>query len=93
MDSTNQEQLNADAQMFNQELKFNQPKYDPNVDYYREFYKLNLQNENILGDIENTGKEKNQIEKQIFRILDFYNTTLIPLMESCPEKFLKRMEK
>ena len=46
-----------------------------------------------MGDLENTGKEKNQIEKQIFRILDFYNTTLVPLMEANPEKFLKRIQK
>jgi len=40
-----------------------------------------------MGDLENTGKEKNQLEKSIFRILDFYNTTLIPMMEANPEKF------
>ena len=46
-----------------------------------------------MGDLENTGKEKNQIEKNIYRILDFYNTTLIPLMEANPEKFIKRIQK
>ena len=46
-----------------------------------------------MGDLENTGKEKNQIEKNIYRILDFYNSTLIPLMEANPEKFLKRIQK
>lgn len=46
-----------------------------------------------MGDLENTGKEKNQIEKNIYRILDFYNSTLIPLMESNPEKFIKRIQK
>ena len=46
-----------------------------------------------MGDLENTGKEKNQIEKNIYRILDFYNSTLIPLMEANPEKFMKRVQK
>ena len=46
-----------------------------------------------MGDLENTGKEKNQIEKNIYRILDFYNSTLIPLMEANPEKFIKRIQK
>ena len=46
-----------------------------------------------MGDLENTGKEKNQIEKNIYRILDFYNSTLIPLMEADPEKFIKRIQK
>jgi hypothetical protein len=46
-----------------------------------------------MGDLENTGKEKNQIEKNIYRILDFYNSTLIPLMEANPEKFMKRIQK
>jgi hypothetical protein len=46
-----------------------------------------------MGDIENTGKEKNEIEKGIYRILDFYNSTLIPLMEANPEKFIKRIQK
>jgi hypothetical protein len=44
-----------------------------------------------MGDLENTGKEKNNMEKQIFRILDFYNSTLIPLIEANPEKFIKRI--
>jgi hypothetical protein len=46
-----------------------------------------------MGDIENTGKQKNHIEKSIYRILDFYNSTLIPLIEANPEKFIKRIQK
>ena len=28
------------------------PKFDPNVDYYKEYWKIYLQNENLLSDIE-----------------------------------------
>jgi hypothetical protein len=44
-----------------------------------------------MGDLENVGKEKNQIEKSIYRILDFYESTLIPLIEANPEKIMKRI--
>ena len=46
-----------------------------------------------MGDLENVGRETNQLEKSIFRILDFYESTLIPMLQANPDKILKRIEK
>lgn len=54
------------------------PPYDKNLDYFKEFYKLYLQNENLLADIDNTGTENFKMERKIFNIKDFYDTNLIP---------------
>jgi hypothetical protein len=42
MDTTNRDEKDADTNLVNNEFKFKQPVYNPNIDYYREFYKLNL---------------------------------------------------
>ena len=54
------------------------PTYNKKLDYFKEFYKLYLQNENLLADIDNTATENFKIERKIFNIKDFYDTNLIP---------------
>jgi len=48
------------------------------MDYYKEFYKLYLQNENLVTDIDMTANENYRSEKKILHIMDFYDCTLIP---------------
>jgi len=69
-----QENLNTQ----NQENLAHPPPYDEDKDYYKEFYKLYLQNENLLADIDQTGSDNYRVERKIFNIKDFYDTTLIP---------------
>ena len=62
----------------NQENFAHPPEYDETKDYYKEFYKLYLQNENLLADIDVTGTENYKMERKIFNIKDFYDSTLVP---------------
>jgi len=54
------------------------PKYAPEKDYYKEFYKLYLQNENLIADIDEMAADYYKIERRILYILDFYDCTLVP---------------
>ena len=54
------------------------PDYDPDLDYYKEYFRLYLQNENLVADIDQTAHENFKIERKILNIKDFYDNTLIP---------------
>lgn len=32
------------------------PEYDPSIDYYKEFWRMYLQNENLVADIDQTAQ-------------------------------------
>ena len=82
-----QENLNSQ----NPENIAHPPPYDEGKDYYKEFYKLYLQNENLLADIDQTATDNYRVERKIFNIKDFYDTTLIPQIMTQPHKFLHRL--
>lgn len=65
------------------------------MDYFREFYKMYIENENLLADVDISGSENHQMERRIHSISDFYDSTLIPLMKTEPHKLIhqKQMEK
>ena len=44
------------------------PQYDPNVDYYREYYRMFLKNENLLNDIDQTGQANYEMERKMHSI-------------------------
>lgn len=52
--------------------------YDAKIDYFKEFYRLYLENENLMTDIDLTATENYKIERRILNIIDFYDCTLIP---------------
>ena len=79
------------SENMNQENLATPPPYDESKDYYKEFYKLYLQNENLLADIDQTGADNYRVERKIFNIKDFYDTTLIPQIMTQPHKFLHRL--
>ena len=54
------------------------PEYDPDVDYYREYYRMYLKNENLISDIDQSGTENFQMETKIHAIKQYYENTLIP---------------
>lgn len=54
------------------------PAYDPTVDYYKEFWRLYLQNENLVCDIDMTASQNYRLSRKIFNIKDFYENTLVP---------------
>lgn len=68
------------------------PEYDDNLDYYKEFYKLFLQNENLLADIDQTGCDNFKMARKCFGIKDFYDTNLVPQILTQPHKFLHRLK-
>jgi hypothetical protein len=72
--------------------QLNAPEYNKHLDYYKEYYHMYLQNENLLADIDKQAQENYRDEKRVMCILDFYDCTLIPAMMTQPHKFLHRME-
>lgn len=66
--------------------------YAHETDYYKEFYKLYLENENLMADIDQTSTCNFQMERRILNILDFYDSTLIPAIAHEPQKFLHRKQ-
>ena len=54
------------------------PEFNRDVDYYREFWRLFLQNENLLADIDQLSMQNYKIQRKVFNIEDFYENTLIP---------------
>lgn len=54
------------------------PPYDPSVDYYKEFWRTYLQNENLVSDIDLTAAGNYKMARKIYNIKDFYENTLVP---------------
>ena len=66
--------------------------FDPKVNYFREFYKLYLENENLMTDIDLTSGDNHKTERRILNIVDFYDCTLIPSIATQPQKFVHRKQ-
>lgn len=66
--------------------------YDPKVDYFREFYRSYLENENLLTDIDLTSGENYKMERRILNVIDFYDCTLLPSIATQPHKFIHRKQ-
>jgi hypothetical protein len=54
------------------------PEFDPNTDYYKEFWRLYLQNENLVADIDQTAHQNYKMSRKMYNIKDFYDNTLVP---------------
>jgi len=54
------------------------PEYSPDQEYYKEYFRLFLQNENLIADIDQIATENFKVERKIMCIEDFYENTLIP---------------
>ena len=67
------------------------PKYDPKLCYYKEFFKLYLQNENLVAGIDQIANDNFKLDRRILFIKDFYDNTLIPQILTQPHKFLHRL--
>ena len=67
------------------------PEFNRDIDYYREFWRLFLQNENLLADIDQLSMQNYKIQRKVFNIEDFYENTLIPQIVTQPHKFLHRL--
>lgn len=64
--------------------------FDPKMDYFREFYRQNLENENLMTDLDLTSNENYKLERQLLNIIDFYDCTLLPSVATQPHKFIHR---
>ena len=69
----------------------NTPNFDNKTCYYKEYFKLFLQNKNLIADIDQIADENFKLDSKILFIMDFYETTLIPQIMSQPHKFLHRL--
>ena len=67
------------------------PEYDPKTCYYKEYFKLYLQNENLVADIDQIANDNFKLDRRILFIKDFYDNTLIPQILTQPHKFLHRL--
>lgn len=67
------------------------PTFDQDADYYKEFWRLFLQNENLVADIDSIAQQNHKMLRKIFNIKDFYENTLVPQILTQPHKFLHRL--
>lgn len=67
------------------------PAYDENIDYYKEFWRIYLQNENLVSDVDQTALQNYKMGRKIFNIKDYYENTLVPQILTQPHKFLHRL--
>ena len=67
------------------------PEYDEEADYFKEYWRLYLQNENLLADIDQTAHHCYKMNRKMFNIKDFYENTLVPQILTQPHKFLHRL--
>ena len=44
------------------------PKFSKRIDYFKEYFKLYLQNENLIADIDQIASESNRIDRKILSI-------------------------
>lgn len=54
------------------------PKFDENIDYYKEYWRVFLQNENLMNDIDCLAHTNFKMQRKIYNIEDFYENTLVP---------------
>lgn len=55
-----------------------EPTYQDKQDYYKEYWKLYFQNENLIADIEGTARQNYKDLKKIYNLEDYYEHYLIP---------------
>jgi|LauGreDrversion4_2_1035121.scaffolds.fasta_scaffold757174_2 hypothetical protein len=61
-------------------------------DYYKLFWRMYLQNENLLADIENVAKQNYKDLKKVYNLEDYYEHHLIPQIMTYPHKFVQRVK-
>lgn len=67
--------LSALTQVKNQ---YNEPTFVLKEDYYKLYWRMYLQNENLIADIENVAKQNYKDLKKIYNLEDYYEHHLIP---------------
>ena len=69
-----------------------EPVYEKEkVDYFKEYWRLYLQNESIIADIEQTAHSNYKALKKIYNLEDYYEHNLIPQLLTYPHKFVHRL--
>ena len=69
-----------------------EPKYAEKTDFYKEYWKLYLQNENLVADIEQTAHSNYKMLKKIYNLEDYYEHHLIPQLLTYPHRFIHRLK-
>ena len=61
-----------------QSLLNSEPDYKEKTDYFREYWKLYLQNESLAQDIETASYSNYKMLKKAYNLEDYYEHHLIP---------------
>ena len=73
-------------------LMNSQPAFDKEkTDYFREYWKLYLQNESLISDIESQAHSNYKMLKKAYNLEDYYEHHLIPQLLTYPHKFVHRL--
>ena len=64
----------------------------PKNDYFKDYWKLYLQNESLVADIESTAHSNYKMAKKIYNLEDYYEHNLIPQLLTYPHKFVHRLK-
>lgn len=67
------------------------PKFLEKNDYYKDYWKMYLQNESLVSDIETTAHSNYKMSKKIYNLEDYYEHHLIPQLLTYPHKFVHRL--
>ena len=71
----------------NEELKYN--KGD---NYYRNAWRVFLDNEQLLKEVQDQASENLKVQKRIFNVENYYETVLLPKLFSFPKQYLDRIK-
>ena len=55
-----------------------EPNFNKKEDYLKDYWKLYLQNESLVADIESTSHANHKMSKKIYNMEDYYEHHLIP---------------
>lgn len=61
------------------------------VDYFREYWRLYIQHESLVSDIEQTAHSNHKTLKKIYNLEDYYEHNLVPQLLTYPHKFVHRL--
>lgn len=69
-----------------------EPSFVEKRDYYREYWKLYLQNESLVADIESAAHSNLKMLKKNYNLEDYYEHHLGPQLITYPHKFINRLK-
>lgn len=91
LNSTASDPLLALSQSAARSSHYQEPLFLQKEDYYKLYWRMYLQNENLIADIENVARQNYKDLKKVFNLEDYYEHHLIPQIMAYPHKFVQRV--